>query len=678
MPSLILRANCNNRIFPLPGENFYQILPPAKADDRLPSARILELAYAPLRKWSRWTGYGLMPIDHVARMLTLHRLAFEAERNGREKEADFFWQEAITDLTKLSRRELIWQAVWEAKGKNLAADAEELRKRIALEVFADVHIAFANARFDNIELPAATDLAFRHLKYLRAVLPLAGVTAGDQAKMLAPALEAQIDALEKAKLGDEAIAVARDLLAMDPENINFQNRLALAQRSAAVQLLSERPDGKERAEAERLRQATEQLGQLRRRYPYNLLIYDLIGHLHFLRAIRLANGKNLSESLVAARKAQTFSPSLGDATTLMGQLIELMKKLQEQMAEVQKRLQQRPNTSLTADGKTSLAQARQGFGPLEIYMKSDERTEIVATRAKAQARTIWLEIGLHPADSDWDGRAASLLEAANTIFPTDPPTIETFLAAFKREEATRPELAGIDAHAVAAFVKRRREGTSPPAQDVAAPSVAAMKISRAESGSRLASGDREPLGYWFFGHQDYGPRVLALAAILVLLVVAAAGVFDAFESRARSTAYAAIAVAASHDDDVTVVREAERFLATPTLSWADPREAQVRSLLREAREAPSRRVRDAAFKQTQAALARGDDFAVLQAVEKFAAAPPLTIDDKRATLVRDIYARGFVRWFASLDGGANAAAATQSQTYQIVSNKLARMAGERQ
>jgi hypothetical protein len=205
----IIRAGSNNRIFPFPDADFYCVAPPrGLADDPRPSgARIISLADAPLPKWVRWTGYGLSPVDRIARMLALHRRAFDAERRGRAREADFFWREAIREIACISPK--VWGAVWEAHGKEIVASAEELRKRVVCEVFADVHAAFVNARLDKAEAPPPSDLAFRHMRYLGKVLPLAGMTPVEQATMIAPGLQAEIEALEKVKLWNKAIAVAR-------------------------------------------------------------------------------------------------------------------------------------------------------------------------------------------------------------------------------------------------------------------------------------------------------------------------------------------------------------------------------------------------------------------------------------------------------------------------------------
>jgi hypothetical protein len=670
----LVRSSSDDRLFPVPDVDFYTPASPSSS----PSAgqQILNLARAPLGSWARWTGIGLKPVDQVARLLRLHRLAFEAERNGRERRADFFWREALRGLRRLSKRPKVWQALWEAHGKAVTSDAEALQKRIALEVFADLHAAFANAKLDQAEAPAPIDLAYRHLHYLREVLPLTGMTTDDQAALLAPAMLAEIDALEKAKRGSAAVAVARDLLALAPGKPEFQKRLALAHFDAAVKSLSDRPAGKERAEAAALRQGIEQLEEVRRQFPYHTLIYQLIGLLQNLRAVRLTNGSDLPEGLVAARKAIVFHPPLEAEPGLFAQLVNHMRDLQTRMAEVEQQIRRSSNTTLTADGQKALAQSRKGFAPLEAYLKTDEPAQIAAAREKAQAREIWLEIGLPPEEGDWDGRAVALVTSAGAIFGTEPSTIEAFTAAFEREQTARPILAGIDVAAVAAFVKRRRDNVPAPATGATAPVPVAAKIAVLDPTARARGRDREPLGYWLFGHQDYGARLAVAAAAVAALALAGAAGFDAFGSSIRADAYAAMVAAAPRDDDATVVREAERFMAAETLRQSDLREAHVHALLAQAQEAPNRRVRDAAARETQAALDGDDGRAVLRAVEKFAGAPPLHQQDPRAAGMRDIYARTFVRWFAGLDGAAEAEAAAQAQAYRAVSAQLARMAGD--
>jgi hypothetical protein len=625
------------------------------------------LADAPLGRWGRLAGWGLDPAGRVARIMQLHRLAFDAERSGRFTRADFFWREAHRALLRCSRQAAPWEAV-AAKYKELAASPDELKGKFIRELFVDVHAAFANARLRNPDKLTGNDRAFVQLRYLRDLLPLAGMTPGQQTALLAPAVEAEIAALQKSGHWSRAVDSARGLLALEPEEAAHQNRLASAIFRGSVETLSTAGAGKELAEARAIQEAVLDLAQMQVKHPYNTLVFELIGQLQFLRAIRLANGGQLSQALLAMHKARLFAPSLDAAKTAMDQLIENMKSLQARMAEVEAQLRQTRNASLNADGIRMRDEARNGFKPLENFISSKEQERIVAAREKAQARAIWGEVGLAPPASEWDEKAAALLEAIVAIFGKQ--SVEDLTTAFVAEAEKRPLLAGIDPAPVVAFVRKRHGEPVAAPEPAAAPAEKPPEPAILETASAPNGRDREPFGYWLFGHQDLGARLLIAAASLAVLLVGGAAAFDTYGSSVRADAYRTMVAAAQKDDDQTVLGQGERFLTAATMRREDAREPHVRALMAQAREAPNRRVRDAAFGELRAALAQGDSRSAMRAIEKFADAPPLADKDPRTPGLAEIYAREFVHWFASLPTRGTDDAAGGTATYRRVMNAL--------
>src|SRR4029079_19682859 len=93
--------------------------------------RLLALADTPLSVWQQLTGWRLPAEGEVARVLLLHRLAFEAKLKSQFRRANFLWREAF------ERLRLIWTCIdcWDAArtllGDGAPGSAEALRERVA-------------------------------------------------------------------------------------------------------------------------------------------------------------------------------------------------------------------------------------------------------------------------------------------------------------------------------------------------------------------------------------------------------------------------------------------------------------------------------------------------------------------------------------------------------------------
>src|SRR5262249_3924144 len=105
--------------------------------------------------------------------------------------------------------------------------------------------------------------------------------------------------------------------------------------------------------------------------------------------------------------------------------------------------------------------------------------------------------------------------------------------------------------------------------------------------------------------------------------------------RDRDRAYGELLDAVRKDDDRAVLQAADRFLAAPPLAGPDDRATQVQALCDQAREAPNRRPRDAAYCDLLAAQAKeGAEQAVVKAADAFLAVPPGAAEDPRTEQVR--------------------------------------------
>ena len=194
-------------------------------------------------------------------------------------------------------------------------------------------------------------------------------------------------------------------------------------------------------------------------------------------------------------------------------------------------------------------------------------------------------------------------------------SVEDLTAAFIAEAEKRPLLAGIDPADVVAFV-RKRHGEPIGVPEPAAPAEMPGEPVILENAGTASKRDREPFGYWLFGHQDLGPRLLLASSVVAVLLVGEPRALDAYGSSVRADAYRTIVAAAQRDEDRTVLGQGERFLSAYTFRREDAREQHVRALMAQAYEAPNRRIRDAAIGELRAALAQGDIRSAMGAIEK--------------------------------------------------------------
>jgi hypothetical protein len=670
MRDLLVRKTDRQRFFPDIEPELYR---PNRSGEKSndPGLKLLALAYPQLTWMQRYAGWHLSPNQQFARLLMLHRLAFEAELAGEFEQADFFWRETNAQLRAAWNRPDMWNAACAVLDhKPPVICAEVMRDLVAIELFIDTHIAFVNGQFANKMSLDPDNRAFIRLDFVRTLLELQKVPPAEAALLLAPGIEAEIAALQTAKRWDDAIARATQHLAMSPDDAKLQDRLALLHFDQAIDRLS--GEGNELSDASWLGQKIEALEGLRPAIPDRTRTYSLLGQLNHLQSIRLANGGRLADALVAARKAQVFAPQLDDVVQTMSVLVDSMTKLQAQMEAVENQLRAAGNMRLSADGERLQSEARQGFSPLEQYLKSGQPEQIAAARHRASACALWQDIGLEQSSRPADEKLFKLLEVVGELYGSERTEVEDIAAAFCSTATANPEISELanSADLVAAFIVRRRRenaGESVTEQESPATGVDQAAVAAAFSipvSANVVRPAREPLWFWLFGTQDRGYRVGAVAAGIAAIAVLGISASDWRGSHIRSQAYSAIMTAAGPEREKIVVAEAERFLGAWTLQGNDPRKAQVQALWRDALEVPNRRIRDTSFEQLRLAVQAANDGAALDAAERFLGAPPLQDADLRQEKVLDAYARAFSIWFANLAEPLGETAQARIQNYR--------------
>jgi hypothetical protein len=566
--SILLKAD-TDRFLPGLGPNFYSDID-TDCSEQSAVFRLFTIGLS-LGSFQKISGWKLDPLHKVGRMLLLHRLAFEAEQAGKWHRADFFWRETLSGFRRLWLLPNIWARAAAALGETEASDGTMLRDRITRELLIDTHEAFVNERLSAGTPVTSGDRLFVHVGYLRDLLNLTGASPEQRLKFLRSAIEAETQALEIEKSWDAAAVLAQELVELDCSDMSAQERLAWIYFRRAVE---DAPKGQEIEHARRVNRSIEDLERLRRTGVDRSLYFDLIGKLHHLRAILLANSGQLPEALVEARKSQDFCPSLEIAAQSLQQLIDAMKALQTRVEEVQNEVRSSSNKSLSPAGERMLRQAQRGFSSLNSYVASEEPAKIAAARQLAFAREVCRDIGLSDAG---EARAVAVLDAVGSLYGSDAKTEQDLAALFQQRAAGSTELAGIDGGQVALFIARRRwenaaekagEETAKPDQ---APEGEPPKHVQSIPPSERSRFSLEPFNYWLFSAQDKPARALLAAAVIVLIAAISGTGLEIIGSRERAPAYAAIVAADEQNDGKTVIAQAQRFLNAWSLHATDDR-----------------------------------------------------------------------------------------------------------
>lgn len=397
MNALIARSsNAPQRIFPPIGPDLYAMRnkPADLTPDQRAARSILSMATRDFTRMERLLGWKLNASGRLARLLLLHKLGLEAELAGEWQRADHFWSFVREQMEALASKSDLWEAVVEAianePGVTVLADPVQLRQRLVNEVFIDTHCAFYNGYLQEVANLTRESRAFTHLTCLKGLLKFTDLSRDDLFTLLVPASERWITLCEKSKQWDQAVRVCTDLLKYLPDAEEYQDRLALLYLARTLERLKNDESPEENLkDAKILQKGIDRLEKTRHDYPCSIAFFEALGLLHHLRAIKLANGKHLSDAILSVQKAITYSPHLKQARETKDKLVQVMEGLQTQMREIQAQLAQHPGARLTKEGIHLVREASRGLEPASAYMRSDEAKRV--TEALHVAQRYWMQ-----------------------------------------------------------------------------------------------------------------------------------------------------------------------------------------------------------------------------------------------------------------------------------------------
>jgi hypothetical protein len=333
-------------------------------------------------------------------------------------------------------------------------------------------------------------------------------------------------------------------------------------------------------DAKKLDVGIDRLEELRRQYTWAPLAFTLIGGLRHLRAIALANNKNLSDALAESRKGLDYCPDDQEAVKTDESLVANMKTLQTQMASVLHELQTGYNKRLTAEGQKLADEASKGFAPLNEYLESAERKQIQQDVFSATCKNLWLAIGYPEPAEEWDTAASKLYFTLSELANEKPSTQADMERLWQDLASKEPVIAALPPRPVLDFLADRLFPHEQQPTEVAAKTVLDEGPVFEFQSNKRVSGD-EPFLFWLFSHQGFRLKIQSCAALAFLLIALSLVSFDALRRSDQNQMYSRLIAASQRQDFAAIVDASEQFLAHRALR-PDERTDQVKSLYAEA------------------------------------------------------------------------------------------------
>lgn len=506
----------------------------------------------------------------VARLLRLHRLGMAAESASLWERADFYWRELRSGLRRLWRKSAPWEQVFaglrQRGGAACEGTATEMRDRLLQEVFLDTHWAFYEGLSKGGEKPSADGRAFVHVGAIEELLGYSPWPAARQQEAFGALLEARVRASLASGARDQAVDLATRLAGRFPGVFEYEELLVEAELDRTLGAIRNGPGERgSRADAEALGRGIGRLELLLARYPHNAGLYDSLGMVEHLHAVKLANGGQPAEGLLAVEKSLTYRPGSKEVFEARAQLRGLMTSLQQRMQEVERAVARRANAQLNAQGLHMRAQARTGTSLADSYRTSRAAGSVAAALPVAAARTLWRQIGLSAPAAQWDERSLSLRQALGSMSVREPYDEAAIAGAWRDAISRHPDLADLDAERICAFVRRRLLGGDAPKAAVPATAPPPLVVLPRQGGP-----GSEPFADWLASRGGLALRILTGAAVALLAIAAVLTGRDAFHEHALDRSWNELQQAAERQDDLGVVQAAESYLQAPPAAAADP------------------------------------------------------------------------------------------------------------
>lgn len=545
--------------FPRPSPQLYN----ADSSEVSSAVSVLALANRSLPQWRLGAAFGLRPLDRLARMLRLHRLALESELEGVWERADALWRSTQDALRKDWGQTGVWIALAAHAGIP-TSEWERVREEVALDLLVATHRALFASYHRPEVMPEHR--AFAHVGHAASLLNIAQIGGERLRLLLAPLLEWRIEANRRTRRLPDAADIACSLATRFPEDLQYQDKLAEIRLEQALALLSENADErKSLEEANALRDAIQRVEQHRAQFPVNETFYEVLGVLHRLQAVKLGNAGRLSDALGAIEAARAFYGNDEGTGTLQKQLEEAMHEKKRTAENLQRAVASQANSRLIAEGVMLVFDANAGFKDAEQFRRT-KRDTILQHRRDAEEGSFLYRMGVRRPVENKSVVVEALRNGLQSFLADPPDSRESVAEEWRVAVGDAGVLSETDIAAAAAALERRLFGD--PDDDWTELSTAFATMPNEQKAGE------EPFMLWLFTRRDLGLKVFAAAAVVLFFVALAGGVALRRGAQTQEAMMSRM-VAASASNDDEVIRAAESFFAAFALRSDRPREEEA-------------------------------------------------------------------------------------------------------
>ena len=381
-------ASAGSRLFPGIAAEFART-DKERGTDQEPASRLLGFVDRRFTLTQRILGWNLDPETKLGRVLLLRRQAFEAERAGAFRKADFLWVEAHRALRYAAEDAGVWRHALAISSFSPSVTPALLCERFIQELFIDLHRALFDSLLGAAGAPPPDHRLFVHCTYVEELVAVAGFDAARSVAQLRPIFDQWLDACRRTGAWKQGIAICRRLAKrLSPSGV-YIDELVVCLLRQAFDALTRPPASFGAEDAQHLEAAIRCLEREMGYFGPTGLAMASMARLHQMRAVALANMGGRTDALVEIAMALDYGGN-------EPQFHETLREL------------------------TCAMDDTRGFEPMRAYRASETAARTRETAAGAAAIDLWRRIGLpRPADA-WPRRALALSGALARVVRSSP------------------------------------------------------------------------------------------------------------------------------------------------------------------------------------------------------------------------------------------------------------------
>jgi hypothetical protein len=365
------------RLFPAPGAKAGSV----RGRNQESARHLLHFVDRRFTFAQRVLGWNLDPETRLGRVLLLRRQAFEAERAGAFRMADFLWVEAHRALKHAAADPLVWRHALDISAFSPAITPEILRTRFIQELFIDLHRAVFDSRRAAAASLDPSDRAFVHCTYAERLVDLAGFDAARSATILRPMFDAWLAACRDAGKWKHAIRICTRLAERFAPDSTYLDELAVCVLRMTTDRLTRPPGSFTGRDARYLRVGIRAVERVCDTHGPTSLILAALARLHAMHAVALGNTGDSAEALLQIAIAIDYGGDNAQFRRTRDELTAAMRDIRQKA----KARQLARGRGVDAGDALLDAQASKGFGPLTEYQLSERSARIRAMRRVLEA-----------------------------------------------------------------------------------------------------------------------------------------------------------------------------------------------------------------------------------------------------------------------------------------------------